>query len=129
MVHSKVHLNLQNHLWRNPPPPPEHHSAPSQRNLKHAEHFLKPSHQTGHKKTMFFWPLSCPILVIDVTTRNETTTSDKHQSHTIWNISVTPTADAFPRALQYKWEAYCDTDARNIATHIGGVSQYKWEES
>ena len=37
------------------------------------------------------------------------------------NIPVTTTTKIFPKVLQYKWEAYCNTNGRRIAIQMGGV--------
>ena len=40
------------------------------------------------------------------------------------NIPVTTTTPIFPRALRYKWEAYCNTNGRRTAIQMGGVLKY-----
>ena len=37
------------------------------------------------------------------------------------SIPVTTTTKIFPKALRYKWEAYCNTNGRRIAIQMGGV--------
>ena len=37
------------------------------------------------------------------------------------NIPVTTTTKIFPKALRYKWEAYCNTNGRRTAMQMGGV--------
>ena len=60
----------------------------------------------------------------------------------VGNIPVTTTTKIFSKVLQYKWEAYCDTNGRSTdsislslgprgtkstAIQMGGVLRYKWE--
>ena len=37
------------------------------------------------------------------------------------NIPVTTTSKISPKALRYKWEAYCNTNGRRTAIQMGGV--------
>ena len=51
---------------------------------------------------------------------NDRRRNSKRQT-TLGNIPVTTTTKIFPKALRYKWEAYCDTNGRRIAKQMAGV--------